>query len=62
MDMDQALRAFRIYCYRLEKHPAEAESLLLTGEEKLAIRELKELTKQYGYLFETEGKELAEAA
>jgi hypothetical protein len=51
MDFDHALHIFRLYCYRLERDPAQADSMLLTDAEKQAIQELKDLVKKYAGLF-----------
>jgi hypothetical protein len=52
MELDRALRVFKLYCMHFEENPIQAESLLLTDEEKQAILELKALVKEYGGLFE----------
>lgn len=54
MEFDRALRVFRLYCEHRERDPIQAESLLLTDEEKQVILEMKEVIGQYGSLF-TEG-------
>ncbi|HOI96024.1 MAG TPA: hypothetical protein PK250_15065 [Syntrophobacter fumaroxidans] len=52
MDIDRVLRVFRLYCMHYEQDPKQAETLLLTGEEKQAILELKNLIEEYARLFE----------
>lgn len=55
MDLDRAVRVFKQYAWHLERDRLQAESLLLTNEEKQAILELKALIRDYAALFETEG-------
>ena len=54
MELDRALRVFKLYCMHFEENPIQAESLLLTDEEKQVIVELKDVIKEYGGLFETD--------
>jgi len=54
MDIDRALRVFKLYCMHYEQDPRQAETLLLTDEERQAILELKNLIKEYGRLFEAD--------
>lgn len=51
MDFDQAMRVFRLYCLRLEKEPAQADTMLLTENEKEAISVLKGVIREYSGLF-----------
>jgi len=47
MELNHALHVFRLYCYHLKRNPADAESMLLTDEERQAIQEAKDLVKEY---------------
>ncbi len=51
MDFDRATRVFREYCRSYRRDRLQAESLLLTDEERQAILGLKELIKEYADLF-----------
>jgi len=51
MDLERALRVFRQYCLSYRRDRLQAESLLLTDEERQAILGLKELIKEYADLF-----------
>ncbi len=51
MDYDRAMRVFKQYCWNYKRSPEEAESLLLTDEERRVIRELKSIIKEYSTLF-----------
>jgi len=54
MDLDHALRIFRLYCRRLQQDPSSVEAMLLTDNEKLAISKLKDLVKEFAGLLQTE--------
>ncbi len=45
MDLDRAIRVFRQYCRSYREDRLQAESLLLTDEERQAILGLKNLAK-----------------
>lgn len=51
MELGRALTVFRQYCRLLKRNRSEAESLLLTDTEKQAIRDLREIVREYAYLF-----------
>ncbi|MBP8646546.1 MAG: hypothetical protein KBH99_10565 [Syntrophobacteraceae bacterium] len=52
MDLDRALRVFKLYCEQWKEDPRQAEGLLLTDEEKQSIQELKNLIREYAPLIE----------
>ncbi|HOV86518.1 MAG TPA: hypothetical protein PLM79_09160 [Syntrophobacteraceae bacterium] len=54
MDFDRAMRVFRLYCKQWKENPVQAESLLWTEEERLTIREIKDLIKECAGLFEAD--------
>lgn len=56
MDFDRATRVFREYCRSYRRDRLQAESLLLTDEERQAILELKGLIKEHAGLFDSEGQ------
>ncbi len=43
MDLDHALRVFRLYRYHFDRNPLDAEKMLLTEGEKKAIAEIEKL-------------------
>jgi len=51
MDLDRAIRVFREYCRSYRRDRLQAESLLLTDEERQAILGLKDLIKECADLF-----------
>lgn len=53
MELDRALRVFRLYCWCLVQDRQGAESLFLTDEERRAIRKLENLVKDYAGLLQT---------
>lgn len=51
MDFDRAIRVFKQYCWSYRRDRLQAESLLLTDEERQVIQQLKDLIKEYSDLF-----------
>lgn len=63
MDLTHALHVFRLYCFQLKKDPFEAESMLLSDQEKQAIQELKDVIREYADLIvDDRGKVAGKAA
>lgn len=56
MDFDQAIRVFKLYSLRYEQDPRQAETMLLTENEKQAASELKDIIREYAVLFEKDRK------
>ena len=62
MDLDRALRVFKQYCWNFKRDRLQAESLLLTDEERQVILELKGLIREYAGLFDSEEQPVAAKA
>ena len=46
MDLDHALRVFRLYRYHADRNPLDAEKMLLTEGERQAIAEIEKLLSE----------------
>ncbi|NLI81830.1 MAG: hypothetical protein GX443_09105 [Deltaproteobacteria bacterium] len=62
MDLEHALRIFKLYCYIYRRSAAEAESILWSEREREAIRQLKRLVRESADLFREEDSALTAKA
>jgi hypothetical protein len=50
MDLDHALRVFKLYYYLFAQDPSQAEGMLLTEGEKQAIADVEKVVIEYSAL------------